>query len=128
MPNKGSDDRVRILVVDDEEMIRTILTRALGAKFRVTAVDGPKSAWHELEFERFELVMTDINMPGGSGLALASEIQQRLPGLQIAFLAAVIDEETHARIEAMGATLFVKPFDLVELVAMVETLVRNGPS
>lgn len=111
-----------ILVVDDEAMIRMILDRALGRKYNVTTVEGPHEALRALQDHRYALVMTDINMPGGSGLTLASNIRRLAPDTRVAFLAAVVDDDTHARIEQMGATLFVKPFDLPELLTMVETL------
>lgn len=121
------DARPAILVVDDESMIRMILERALGRKYDVTAVGGPQEALAAVQNRQFELVMTDINMPGGSGLMLAASLRKQIPQVKIAVLAAVIDEEVQGRIEALGATLFVKPFDLPELVAMVERLIKCDP-
>jgi DNA-binding response OmpR family regulator len=106
-------------------MIRVILERALGRRYDVTAVEGPGEALDALACRPYTLMLTDINMPGGSGITLAATVRELAPETRVAFLAAVVDEATHDRIEEMGATLFVKPFDLVDLVAMVDTLLTD---
>jgi len=113
----------RILVVDDELMIRTILSRALASRYQVTTATNPQEALDILATGSFDFMMTDVNMPGGSGIELAQKVQQRHPDLPVAFLAAVIDEATQSRIEDLGAPLFIKPFDVQELLSMLELLV-----
>lgn len=103
-------------------MIRAILQRALGRIYNVTAVEGPQEALEAMAARRFDLVMTDINMPGGSGLDLAAAIRAQDPPTPVAILSAVVDDETHDRIEAMAAPLFFKPFDIPELMTMLEAL------
>ncbi len=115
--------RPLVLVVDDELMIRTILKRALASRYRVVAASNPQEALEALEHERPDLVLTDVNMPGGSGIQMVREVHQRYPGLPVAFLAAVVDEATQASIEDLGAPLFIKPFDVQELLSMLELFV-----
>lgn len=123
MTVSNDPERSTILVVDDEAMIRTILQRALSPRYRVIAVENPLAALDVLGREPIDFVMSDVNMPGGSGIDLVSQMHERWPDLQVAFLAAVIDEATQARIEDLGATLFIKPFDVPELLSMLELLV-----
>ncbi|NDD27429.1 MAG: response regulator [Proteobacteria bacterium] len=121
-----SSDRRSILVVDDEAMIRGILVRALGRRHDVTAVESPQEALEALQAHAFDLVLTDINMPGGSGLDLAGTIRSERRSLPIAFITAVVDDTTQDRIEALEAPVFFKPFDLVELMRMVDALLRDS--
>ena len=72
-----SDERVRILVVDDEEMIREMLFDVLSqAGYTAkTAKDG-NDAIAQIENEPFEIVITDLKMPGMSGLELLQRVQK----------------------------------------------------
>ena len=124
---RADGSRPSILVVDDEAMIRAILQRALRRVYDVTAVEGPQEALEAMAARRFDLVMTDINMPGGSGLDLAATIQAQVPPTPVAILSAVVDEDTHDRIEALAAPLFFKPFDIPELMTMLEALFKSLP-
>lgn len=126
LPQDGTATTTRkpsILVVDDEMMIRTILSRALASRYEVTVASNPQEALQILGTRRFNFMMTDVNMPGGSGIELAAEVQKRHPDMPVAFLAAVIDEATQSKIEDLGAPLFIKPFDVPELLSMLELLV-----
>jgi len=89
----------------------------------VISADNPQSALEVLERERVDFLMTDVNMPGGSGIQLVQKVHEKFPDLPVAFLAAVIDEATQSRIEDLGAPLFIKPFDVEELLSMLELLV-----
>jgi DNA-binding response OmpR family regulator len=112
-----------VLIVDDEFMIRTILQRALASRYTVLTASNPQEAHEVLGENHIDFMLTDVNMPGGSGIQLVEELQARQPDLPVAFLAAIIDEETQARIESLGAPLFIKPFDVQELISMLEILV-----
>lgn len=118
--------RHSILVVDDEPMIRAILQRALSRSCDVTTADGPATALEALQQQPFDLVLTDISMPGGNGIDLAEVIRARLPAQRIAFVSAVVDNAMQDRIENLSAPLFLKPFDIVELVTMVGVLLAEA--
>lgn len=74
----ASDDRARVLVVDDEPAARRLLTRILEKRgYVASAASDVASAIEMLEKEEPALVMTDLDMPGGSGLELIEVLRSR---------------------------------------------------
>ena len=70
-----------ILVVDDEAEIREALSEILtGAKHRVVTARSGREALERMAAEHYDLVLTDIRMPGLDGRALYQEIERRWPG------------------------------------------------
>ncbi len=76
----------RILVVDDDEIVRTRIKEELQPQgFTVTAVEGAQQALEHLRTERFSVVLSDFEMPGMNGLAATAAIRaleaegERLP-------------------------------------------------
>ncbi|MGH7804103.1 MAG: response regulator, partial [Candidatus Binatia bacterium] len=111
----------RILVADDEESIRFVLSRALQADgHRVAEFAGGQAALAALATESFDLAIVDIRMPDLSGLDLLTRTRESHPDLPIVIVTA---ESTMANaIEAMKRGAFdyvVKPFDLEEVRVVV---------
>ncbi|OGP53381.1 MAG: hypothetical protein A2162_06780 [Deltaproteobacteria bacterium RBG_13_52_11b] len=109
----------RILVVDDEKEVRTLLFRALTQMggFQVELAETAEEALHRIEKEDFELVLTDLRLPGMDGLQLVSEIVRTKPAIITILLTghATID----SALEAMkrGASDYLrKPVDLHEMI------------
>jgi len=109
----------RILVVDDEKEVRTLLFRALTQMggFRVALAESAEEALQKIEKEDFDLVLTDVRLPGMDGLQLVSEIVRSRPAIMTIVLTghATID----SALEAMkrGASDYLrKPVDLEEMV------------
>ena len=114
-----------VLIIDDEPMIRSILQRALKITCVVDTASNPVDAISMLGTRTYDLVITDINMPGGSGFMVAEYLRKHCQGTQLAFLAAVIDEESAHRIDDLKAAVFHKPFDIVDLVATIGHLLKK---
>ena len=71
-----------VLVVDDEPLIRRMLSKYLGDKnYRVTAVENGHKALEELKKDRFDLVLTDLNMPGMGGRELLQKMAELYPDI-----------------------------------------------
>ncbi len=72
------DTKASVLVVDDEDVIRTVLSRALrGAEFHVTTAKSAREALRALDTSRFDAIVTDITMPEMDGIELLTRIRQR---------------------------------------------------
>jgi putative nucleotidyltransferase with HDIG domain len=118
----------RILVVDDEEAIRDLLATFLGSQgFEAdTAADG-KEALAKLAAKPFDLVLTDITMPGMNGMALLSAMRKQHSGTGVLMLTGC--EDVGIAVDAMksGALDFVqKPVNLAEVGTIVrEALARR---
>src|SRR5947199_4384985 len=77
-------DRPRILVVDDEQAVRDLLAKTLTmADYEVDAVpDGP-SALDRLHSKEYDLLITDLKMPGMDGLSVIREARRQMPDLPV---------------------------------------------
>ena len=122
--------RPTVLVVDDEEPNRQLLSALLSAQgFRVlTARDGP-SALALLAAGGIELVLLDVMMPAMDGIEVCRRVRQelRLNELTIVFVTALSDRDSRMRAKAVGANDFlVKPVDSYELAFRAHQWLKLG--
>jgi len=117
----------KVLVVDDEESIRTFIVTLLSKKGHscATATDGAE-ALDKMNSDQFDAVITDIVMGEMDGLTLTKEILGRYPGLPVMIMTGYTDDySTEEAIEA-GAQEFVKkPFSITELDLRFRKMMRN---
>lgn len=107
----------RILVVDDEPNICRLLQRYLGRLgYEVETAGSVPEALEALHGSRFDLVLTDLRLPGPSGLDLLVEVRSRAPGTRTILMSAHADVyAASAAIERGVDQLIVKPFELEDL-------------
>ncbi|MEZ0448847.1 response regulator transcription factor [Cellulomonas sp. ICMP 17802] len=108
-----------VMVVDDEERIRSLVARALMAEGHevVTASDG-HSALDRLARGGVDLVVLDLMMPDGNGFTVLSSLGLRMDLTPVIVLSAVTDVRTRVQALERGAVDVVhKPFSIVELLA-----------
>jgi signal transduction histidine kinase/ActR/RegA family two-component response regulator len=114
--------RARVLVVDDEPLVGTMLRRTLTAH-DVTVVHDARSALDRIVAgERFDVVLADLLMPGMSGMELHRTVSQLHPGLARRFLfltGGAFTPEAREFLETEGVEWFEKPFDVATLRAAV---------
>lgn len=117
----------RILVVDDEEMMRRLIARAVGETGHVveTAADGAEAReW--LAASRFAVVICDLNMPGESGVALARWIRSAHPDVAVLIATGTNDAEVADAALEIGAYGFlVKPFKRNEVAINIANALRR---
>ncbi len=111
-----------ILVVDDEPYICRTLERFLvRLGHRVSTAGSVPEAVEKLMLTPFDLVLTDLRLPGASGLDLLIEIRSRSPGTRMILMSANADLPSAAlAIERGIDQLVLKPFDLHELRGQIE--------
>ncbi|MFZ0270940.1 MAG: response regulator transcription factor [Acidobacteriaceae bacterium] len=118
----------RILVVDDEIQITRVLRASLSAqRYDVRTVNDPEEALRLFEEWDPDLVITDLMMPGMSGVDLARAIRRKS---RTPILVLSVREQEHAKVEALdaGADDYVtKPFSIQELLARVRAHLRRAP-
>jgi putative nucleotidyltransferase with HDIG domain len=112
----------RILVVeDDPELGRTIERYLEREKHTVERALSVADGIAHLEQARFDLVVTDLNVPGSSGLLLMAEVRRRWPGTRLILMSGAAETaDAAAAIEQGIDRLLLKPFDLVELGSAVQ--------
>jgi PAS domain S-box-containing protein len=120
----AAPDRARLLLADDNVDMRVYVTRILRERWDVEAVADGATALRRAQEASFDLVLTDIMMPGHDGLELlrALRADERTRALPVIFLSARAGEE--ARIDGLTAgadDYLVKPFSARELTARVST-------
>jgi two-component system chemotaxis response regulator CheY len=116
----------RILTVDDSKTLREMIKFTLSkANFEVSeAVDG-ESALECLETEAFDLIISDVNMPGMGGIEFVSQTRKHPihRATPILMLATEGVSDMKAQTKAAGATgWFHKPFDPAKLIAAINKL------
>ena len=111
-----------VSIVDDDYAVRTAtqtFVRSLG--YKATAFASAEDFLKAPERETTDCLITDIQMPGMSGLELQHELAQRRPGLPIIFITAFPDERVRRQAMATGATcLLHKPYDGDMLIECIE--------
>src|SRR5215510_5800190 len=116
------EDRPRILVVDDEKVIRDMLADFLGMEGYIvrTAEDGT-SALGELQKSHFDLVISDLKMPKMGGIALLDEIARTSPDALTVIMTGFGTVETAIDAMKRGAYDYIlKPFKVEEVTMIVQ--------
>jgi two-component system response regulator PilR (NtrC family) len=122
--------RQKVLIVDDEPDIRELLEITLGRmKLDTCSAGNLGEALGLLKRETFDLCLTDMRLPDGTGLELVQHIQQRYPQVPVAMITANGKLETAINALKAGAFDFLsKPVDLARLRELVTSaLLLAGP-
>jgi two-component system nitrogen regulation response regulator GlnG len=121
------DNTARIWVIDDDRSIRWVLERALKqAQMEVRSFDNADEALHALERSQPDAIITDIRMPGMSGLDLLAEIAARRPQLPVIIMTAHSDLDSAVSAYQGGAFEYLpKPFDVDEAVELARRAVAH---
>jgi DNA-binding response OmpR family regulator len=125
---------VRILVAEDDASMRRVVTDALTQQgYDVLEVADSTGLLAELVFqdltgrngtEPFDLIITDMCMPGCSGLSIIELLQEAHWSTPVILMTALSDYETRARARTLGTVLVEKPFRIGTLLAAVRACLR----
>ena len=117
------DSMKKMLIVDDEETLTYSLYQSFILAKRdyevVTAASG-EEATEKLTKEQYDLVITDISMPGMSGLELLGLIKEKFPRTEVIIMTAYGSQEKREEAMRIGAKYYVeKPFEIKEIKQLV---------
>jgi CheY-like chemotaxis protein len=120
---------VRVLVVDNEDGVRTVIARML----RESGYDVVEAANGRVALDlladaardHFDLVLTNSRLPGVSGDEFVREIRTRFPRIRVLHLSGHGSGIEDQRIQAMGVSTVDKPFDQRQLTSAVERSLRD---
>ena len=122
-----NDDAPHLLVVDDDQRIRTLLVRYLGDHgFRVTSASDAADARQRLDGLAFDLLIVDVMMPGETGMELTQSLRRTM---DVPILMLTARAETESRIEGLesGADDYLsKPFEPRELLLRINNILKRG--
>jgi putative two-component system response regulator len=116
-----------VLVVDDDRAIRRMITRILERSgYRCSEAADPAEALRLAEAQEFALVTCDVNMPGGSGLALVGALREHHPDIAVLMVSGMDDPNTAATATDLGAYGYVvKPFGTNEMLIAADNALRR---
>jgi DNA-binding NtrC family response regulator len=117
----------KILVVDDEDALRTVLAAELeGEGYQVTTAADGQEAINILSSAGFDLILLDIKMPNVDGFEVLKLAKERHPATKIIMLTGFADLKNAIESKKLGAEDFVsKPYDLVDLLTTVERVLSG---
>jgi DNA-binding NtrC family response regulator len=120
--------RPRVLVVDDEPLIRWSIAEALSENgYTVVEAGTGRAAIQETAgfSDRFNVIVLDLRLPDTDGLLLLTRLHELAPGARIIMMTAHGTEEIAEEAHARGAYGFVhKPFDLATMTSLVNEASR----
>src|SRR5436190_7739137 len=116
----------RILIVDDEPEITAILSDLFEGKYDCTTAGSAEQALKLLAGENYELVVSDITMPGMSGLDMIPHVQSSWPNSVVVMISGMQTVESAIDALRLGAFDYVmKPFDLRQVEAVVKRALEH---
>src|SRR4051812_31151421 len=119
----------RILVVDDQEMMRDSLATTLVREGHevIAAGDGAAAITRLSSGTRFDLLITDLKMPKMTGLELLTEVKKLRPELPVVLMTAFATVNTAVEAMKLGAYDYIqKPFDGDEIKILIERTLEHS--
>lgn len=117
----------RILLADDDPALRDMVQRALQSDgHSVVAVEDGQEALEKLSRDSFDLLVSDLDMPGLDGMGLAAHVSARIPALKVLLMSGLADELKRA--EGFPRDRFAtlaKPFTLDQIKAAARKLLAS---
>ncbi len=119
---------MRILVVEDNERVSSVLQKGLSSQsYQVTVAGDAESALKQIKLLDYDLLIIDIMLPRMSGIELSKRLKSTYPKIPIIMLTALgqIDEKI-AGFDAGADDYMVKPFDLRELYVRIAAVLKRN--
>lgn len=118
----------KVLLVEDEDMVRTVAERALTrAGYEVTAcASGEEGLAAISDGGVFDLVVSDVVMPGMDGPAMVREIRARLPQMPVLFMSGYAEEQLRKDIDIADMHFLAKPFSVAAIGDKVGAVLREA--
>src|ERR1700733_1798544 len=117
-----------IWIVDDDQSIRFVLEKALAREdFAVRSFTNSRDVIKALDDDEPQVLVSDIRMPGGSGIELLAKVRERLPSLPVIIMTAYSDLDSAVSAFQGGAFEYLpKPFDVPKAVELIRRAVEES--
>jgi len=127
MTENPIEEMPHVLVVDDDDRLRTLLTKYLGDNgFIVTPADGAEEARRRMQGLAFDIIVLDLMMPGETGLEFAEKLRPK-NNIPILMLTAMSETEDRIRgLEKGGDDYLTKPFEPRELLLRLHNILKRA--
>ena len=120
------NNKLHILVVDDDDRIRSLLKEYLNENnFIVSTAENSEEAKKKLSYLKFDILILDVMMPGQSGYELTEEVKKNIK-VPIILLTAKGEVENRIKGLELGADDYIgKPFEPKELLLRIKNIIKN---
>jgi two-component system, NtrC family, nitrogen regulation response regulator GlnG len=117
-----------IWIADDDQSIRFVLEKALAREgFSVRSFGNPRDVLAALESEQPQVLVSDIRMPGGTGIDLLARVKETYPGLPVIIMTAYSDLDSAVSAFQSGAFEYLpKPFDVTKATELIRRAVDES--
>jgi two-component system NtrC family response regulator len=118
-----------ILIVDDDDAIRAVLYDLLSDRYECNTASTAEEALQYIAVETYDAILTDIAMPGLTGVELLKKIQEHDAATPVILISGNGSEQDPENLLALGAFAYVtKPFNLNEIEQAVEQAITQKQS
>jgi DNA-binding NtrC family response regulator len=118
-----------VLIVDDDDVIRETLLELLAGNYQCQEASTAEDALHKLQVQPFDVVLTDISMPGLSGGELLQRVRELYPETPVIIMSGLSDQEqAHSLIDGGAFDYLLKPFRLEVVEASVRRAIEHRPN
>ena len=117
-----------IWIADDDQSIRFVLEKALAREgFSVRSFGNPRDVLAALDAEQPQVLVSDIRMPGGTGIDLLAQVKAKYPGLPVIIMTAYSDLDSAVSAFQSGAFEYLpKPFDVPKATELIRRAVDES--
>jgi two-component system response regulator ResD len=121
------NDKKRILIIEDDDEMRSLLKDFLEEEgYEADSAEKGTYAFKKLMTDPFDLIITDIRMPGYTGLEILPELKKLQPRIPIIVITAFGGEEVHLRALERGANAYLeKPVHLLQLRTLIHKMINS---
>ncbi len=130
MTTKNEDQEMkRILIVEDNKDIALLVQRRLSKQFSVDVAVNGEDATESINANPYDLIVLDLSLPKKSGFDVLKDMRKKSPYPPVLILSGLNAVEDKVKGLKLGADDYLaKPFDVKELVARIDALLRRVPS
>ncbi|TEU14269.1 MAG: response regulator [Anaerolineales bacterium] len=125
----SADNKKRILIVDDEKKVAFFLQESLedlGDNYEVVSAETAEAALQQIESQPFDLIITDLRMPGINGLELMQRVRAISPETRTILITAYGSDEVEAEARRLQAySYFTKPFHIEDFIETVQEALKD---
>src|SRR5882724_13088281 len=114
-----------LLIVDDDNFVRETLNDLFSETHECHTADRAEQAIAYLEFETYDVVLTDISMPGMDGLEMLKRISEQQPDTPVIVISGQLDAEREEILKLGAFDFFPKPFVLEEIEDAVQRALEH---
>ncbi len=121
-------EKYRILIVDDDKLVRWSLIEVLNKNgYEATSTETGEEAINKIEDVKFDLVITDLRLPGIGGFEVLNRVKEINPSTKVIMITAYGSEGVANEAREKGAELFVnKPFEINRIREEVKEILLKG--